>query len=385
MINLGLSAREQIAFEAALAEGHRIDIQIAITDLDHNHISDVSDRLVDGQVNVDQMAETSRSCTLSLLDPDHGVGFDSDDPTDGQWFLDRMVKVEYGVEVKSLDRWVYVPVFHGPIVAVSRDAHTVEVEAYGKDHLARTAIWKPISYSHGTRVNVIRGILRSVGESKFDFPRWRARIASPVSLGRKSIPWRQARLLAISMRSQVFYDGRGFCRLRKHSMNNLFVYRDGDGGTVLTQPQAAVDGDAVVNTVHVIGGVPKGAKTPVEAYAYIPKSHPRSPTRLRRGGRYDYRPEIIEDDTIRTKKEAEEAAERRIREILVDEMEITFDALPVPHLEPGDLVRLQAGGINTPFRLRKYTIPLSHSGVSTIGYLRRVAYKGKVRSRVFRG
>lgn len=385
MISLGLSAREQRSFEAALAGPRVIDIKIKVTDLDHIYVSDISDRLLDGQVNIDSTAEITRSCTLSILDPDFVVGFDSEDPTDTQAYSNRMIRAEYGVYVPDLDRWVYVPVFHGPIISVTRTEGVVDIEAQGKEYLAKRAVWKTLSYPRGIRRhNAIIKLMRDLtGERRFDFPSgaWSARLGKTLTPGYASDMWRWCSSLAEGIPAQLFYDGRGYLRLRRNPVRPSYTFKDGPGGTILTQPSMSfgTDGD-VVNTVLVKGGTPKGAKRRVEHYAYLPASHPRSPETLARGGVKGYRLEVIEDDTLTSRAQVEQAAKRRIKELMVDDVEVEFDTLPIPHIEPGDVVRVDAGGITTQFRMSKFTIPLSHGGVSTVGYLRRVTTKGRIRA-----
>ena len=386
MINLGLSSADQRKFEAALSSSNPrriIDVAVTITDLEHGHISTVSDRLLDGQVNIDTTAEVSRSATLTLLDPDHTVGFDSDDPLDGQAYLDRMIRVEYGVYVDEVG-WVRVPIFHGPVVGVSRDADVLEVEAHGKEALARRASWKPRSFAKGlTRVGVIRAIMTELaGENRFILPSgWTARLAKPLSLGRQSSPWSHALILANSMRAQIFYDGAGNLRLRKRPVRHVYTFRDGPGGVITTAPKLAYEDRDLINTVHVKGGVPKGAKSKVESAAYVPSWHAQSPRRMGRNGVARYLVEVIEDDTLRTQKAADSAASRRIRELLLSTATVSFDCLPIIHLEEDDVVRIESEALSMTFRINQMSIPLAHSGVASVGYLRRVTFRGKVPAR----
>lgn len=378
MINLGISSSQQRRFHDVLNGTHRsIKVTVQFLDLEHRYISSVSNRLIDGQINIDADAEIKRSATLSILDPNHVVGLDSNSPTDGQAYLDRMVKIVYSVWVSN--DWVDVPVFVGPITRVERDEDIIEIEAQGKEHLAQSPVWTSRNYRKGlTRVGVIRAIMAEYsGETRFNFPEWRAKTAEVVSLVPTSQAWSSARKLAKSMKASLFYDGRGVLRLRKLPRRVLWTFKDGDGGCVLTVPSVTYSTDDIINTVEIHGGIPKGAKKKVVAKARIPKSHPLSPHSLGRNGVPRYYVEIIEDETLKSQKAAQEAADRRVKELMIETAEVAFDSMVIPHLEEGDLVAVQVEGVSVSFRLRKMTIALSHNGVSSVGYLKRVSRNTK--------
>lgn len=378
MINLGISSARQRKFNEALCGHRQIKVTVQFLDLEHRYISTVSNRLIDGQVNIDATASITRSATLSLLDPERTLGLDSDNPADGQAYLDRMVRIIYSVWV--VDDWVDVPVFVGPIVRIQRSEDTVEIEAQGKEHLAQRPSFKTRTWKKGlTRIGVIRGVMEELtGEDRFLLPTsWPAKTAENVVVNPKYQPWSYVIKLTNSMKAKVFYDGRGNLRVRKNPTRVAWTFRDGDGGSILTQPEVSYSGDEITNTVQISGGIPKGAKKKVTAKAFIPRWHPLSPHRLGRNGAPRYLPESIEDDTIKSTKDAEKAANRRIKEIMVETAEVTFDSLVIPHLEENDLVRAEYNGQSVSFRLTKMTIALSHSGVSSIGYLRKVSRNTK--------
>lgn len=388
MLKLGLTGEERLAFHRALRSSHTRQTYVTLLDLNGNAIRSLNHVVLDGQVTVDMDAEVTRSLNLTLLDPDHSLDFDTDTPNDGALFADRMIRVHYSVLVEELGRRVSVPIFTGPITRMERNRDTIEVEAQGKEVLGMGAIWKPRSFRKGARKDVyIRQLLRDeAGENRLSIPRSNIRTAKTVNLGRYSRPWPRAKAAANSMGMQLFYDGTGRAVLRHLPEKPVYTFRSGNGGDVVSEIGVTYElTDNIVNTVVVRGQ--QQAKGRIEAQAVAPAQHPLSPRRLgRRSKAGNFVPrhmvEVIENDGIRTKKAAKQRAKKRLNNVLREAVEVTFDTLPVPHLDPGDLVRVRTDDFTASFRLRQFTIPLGASGNPTmsIGYLKRVKIKkGRIR------
>lgn len=371
VIDLGLSPAARRALVQTLSQSHLVGVRVQILDLEHTPLGLVSSRVVDGQVNVDGSAEVSRQLQLTLVDPSRNVVVDTDD---GAPRLDRMVRVYYTVWVDGggLDCWVQIPVFTGPVTSTRREEGLLTLEATGKEHLARTPGWKARTFAQGlNRVLVIRAIMKELaGEDRFSFPEsWKAKTARTISLSKNATPWHHARELAKSMNAQLFYDGRGVLRLRKYPVRSSFTFRDGNSGTLMSQPSVTESSSEIVNTVRVVGATPKKKKTPVEATAYLPPYHRYAPGKMGRNGKPRYLPETIEDDTLRSEAEARRTAQRRIRQIQVDAQDVEFTALPFPLLEEGDVVTIDSRDVKLTTRIMKFSIPLGGKEVGTYGYI----------------
>lgn len=365
MISLGLSAAERRAFVRALADDHSIRSRVHLLHMDGKHAFDLTDRLLDGQVNVDWRREVTHSSTLSLVDPNHMLPIEADSPADGALFLDRMVSAFYDVDVDGT--WVEVPAFKGPITKLDRANDIVNVECQGKEALANQAIWKPLVIKKGTRkTDAIRTILEHVGERHFDIPDLPARLPRRRSLGRLSAAMPHVKGITRGMDRQFFYDGRGTARVRALPENVLYTF----DAAVLTPPQISYQADRVRNTIWVKGRTPKASHV-----AFAQPSHPLSPQRLGRNGDPRHLVEVVEDDSIRSKAEARRVANRILRDRLREVVEVTFDSLPVPHLEPGDLCRIVHDDLALEFRIRTWSLPLSVSGPMSVGTLKKVSVK----------
>jgi hypothetical protein len=367
MIPLRLTSAEKSALNKTLVGTHSVRVSVEVLDLSGNHIGDITDQLLSGQVNIDNTAAVTRSCTLSILDVRRSLHFDSNAPTNGALYVDRAIKVVYWVKAAGATDWVDIPVFYGPITSMDRTNEVVNIEAQGKEVLAQGAAWKVKTYKRGAyRVDVIRSILQDLtGEDprKISLPDRGAKLPANLSIGRASIPWRVARRVGHGMNAQLFYDGRGVARLRTRPTAAQFTFKSGDNGSVLSAPQVTYTTENLKNIVWVRGfgtlSVSKAA----------PRSHPLSPWNLGRNGVPRYLLDAVTDTTIRTRAEATKVANTRLHDALLESIEVSFDAMTIPYLEPEDMVRVTTEDFSHTFRLHQMSIPLVVGGNMTIGYL----------------
>lgn len=376
MIPLDLSGAERRTFEAALLKPYEMRVRVRVLTLDGDELSEVTNRLLDGQVNIDTGAETTRQASLTLSDPNNTMNLDSDAPSDGALYVDRMINLHHEIYVLGLQRWVSVPIFTGPITSMTRDGEDITLSCLGKEFLAKGNCWRPLTLRKGyDTVQAIRTILRErAGETRFAFPDLARRLPRNVSLGRMTQPWAIASRLARSIDRQLYYDGEGVCRLRAYPHGSVYTFRD-RGGAVLGNASVTFDITNVRNVVWVKGGKPKGAKKAVTWPAVAQPSHSLSPARQGRNQTPRFLVEEIDNDHVRTVKSARQIANNRLRQKLLEGVTVTFDALPIPHLDPLDVVRLSTELTSVTFTLRQASIPLTHDGVMTVGSNRRVSVR----------
>jgi hypothetical protein len=382
MLKLGLSTAERKLYEAALCRSHTRRTRVEVLTLNGGVLSEVSNQLVDGQVTVDGDAEVTRSLSLTFLDPNRSLNFDTDSPDDGALYADRMLRVSYGVHVQELGRYVYAPVFTGPVTGLTRDGATVTVEAQGKEKLAKGSIWTPINLRKGMDVTAAIRVLMSsrAGETRFSIPDFRnsngkrPTLPAARALDRYADAWSTAVKLARSIDKQMFYNGDGVLVMRNAPDAASWVFRPGDGGSIVGEMSVSYNLDELINTVAVRGQPPKGSKGAVSASVFAPADHPLSPKRLGRTGAPRHLVERIEDQSIRSHKDAKALAERVLAKRLRETVDVSFDSLPIPHLDVGDMVRVQTPDFTLKFRLVKFTIPLAPNGdpVMSVGYLKRL-------------
>jgi hypothetical protein len=384
VIPLPISSATKQIFHDTLVDHHSIYVSVRVLNLAGASLSDESWRLIDGQVDIDYTATVTRSCAVSLLDPNRSMAFDSASPVGGALYLDRMIQIVYSVRTSV--GWVEVPLFTGPVTKLSRSDDIVNVECQGKEVLAMGQVWNPRTYPKGWRkVDVIQSILQTrAGETKFTFPDVSSKLPVDYAVGRMNTPWGVAQHLASGMSLQLFYDGRGVCRLRPLPQTSVYHFRSGDNQAVLSTPQLTYTIDDLKNTVWVRGATSTATSgnfgtIKIGAVANAPAGHPLSASRLGRNGVPRYLVEEYENASITTKSEAQRFADSILNQRLLESVDVAFDSVPIPHLEPGDVCWLITDEYSSAFRFTRGSIPLVASDESrmSVGYLAKVSLNAR--------
>lgn len=375
MIPAGLTSNEAKTLVATLTGSKTLKTTVRVLDLKGNYLSDISSLFAGGEVNVDGEAEVTRNVNLSFNDPGRALPFEASSPDDGALFFDHMIEVVYSVKGPNASGYIDVPVFVGPVIKLSRDDNNmVSVECQGKEYLSQGLLWTGHStYKKGTpKTDVIIDVMRRFGgETRFSIPALPDRLPEDLTITRWSTAWQIAQNLSQSLSRQLYYDGAGVLRLRPLPDAPVFVFKQGDGGSVLSEPSVTYSITEVKNTIHVVGPKTNNNK-PIVATAIAAASHPLNPVTLGRGGHGRYLVESIDNDAIRTLKEAQALANTTLDNRLMQAVEVSFDSLTIPFLDPQDKVRLETNVFGAEFRMNKYTIPLTAADAMSVGYNKRV-------------
>lgn len=367
MLSLGLSAWDYIEYLRTLATGYELAVTVQILTPEHELVRTVSHTLMDGQVDVVAPSynggdiEVSRTAMLTFLDPNRSLALDSGSPSEGAYYMDRMLRVIYSVRCSF--GWVDVPVFTGPIVKVDRDGDMIDVECQGKERYALSSAWRTGTVK-GRKGDVMMALLRRTGEiSRYtNFPDTKTTVSKPVSIGRESQIWAHVWRVNSSMNRILFYDARGVAESRKRSSKVAVKISSGTGGMLLSDPQISYSMDGLKNAVRVTGKkAPKGKKTPW-ATALPPSSHPLSPVRLGRRGDGLYNAEFIDNQDLKTTAACRALAVSTLAAGLAQHVEASFDTLPIPHLEPWDIVLAATDRGSTRVTVREFSLPLVQRG-----------------------
>lgn len=383
MIDLGLTAAERRAFRDALLHSYSARTRFTVLDRDEQPIGEAFEgRVLTGQVDFDASARPDRSLQLTFADDDRRFRFVPSGAHDATLFADNFLRVERRIRVRSLERWIDVPLFTGPIISCSRDGREVRVQAVGKEALGLepALAWtsRPSAFGKGTRVvDAIREIMRATGERRFDLPNLTARLGERVSLSKSSQPWRVCRRLAAQANRQLYYDGEGRLRMRPWPTTTAWTFKksEDEGGNVTTRPRSEFLISEVRNVIEVLGPEPEGKEPRLRVVVMPPRGHPLSPWSLARNGQPRFLVETVElgakkPETLR------KAGERLLRDRLEAAVHVEFDAWPAYHLEPGDRAALVVDDERTVFRLRQYSMPLGGEAM-TVGYHKRSKRRGK--------
>lgn len=366
MIPLGLSAADTRALRSTLTKPHRMRVTVEATKLDGTPAADLTPYVDGGQIDVDATQDVTRALTLTLHDEGGDLPFDTDHPAETALFLDRMVRVRWHVLVG--DEWRTVPVFRGPVNQLSRDGDVVSLGAQGGEAMLLGAAWQPMTLHKGMlKTDAIKRILREGNPAYrypwIDVPDLSAKLPKAIGVARDDRPWKVAAKIARSMGRQLFCDGNGTVRLRKPLNRSVFKF---SGSHVTTPPKVAIS-DRAVNAVRVEGDPSRK----LVAWITAPPTHVLAPHRI---GRY-LLPDgkVIRNDALKTDVEVGEVAIDALRDGLRQGVDATFDAIPVPLLDPLDLIHVETGDGSVEFRLKQFSLPLVVGDSMTVGYTRDVS------------
>lgn len=375
------------AYERALADSRFIGVRVQLLDADEQVQSELAAGplgVLGGQVDVDVSSDgADRMLSLALLDPERKISLD-EHPSDFGLFVGSFIRVFREDYVAELGGFVSCPVFCGPVASFARDHPEVAITARGKEALALDpyVMLSAVSATRGTLVTeAIKRVMHTSGERRYSFPGLHARLGHHLSVPRLSQAWRVAKKLAGTADRQLFYDGAGFLRLRAIQNDAVFTVRDGERSMLLQAPALAYDFTAFRNTADVTGGVPKKHKGKIHELVTVAAGNPLSPGALARNGVPMHATTVIDDEQILRHA----AAIRRGRQAVsaglmlqTDPAQSAFDTLPIPHLEPGDVVRVATDHGYILVRMRQWTIPLTADSMP-VGIRRTLKWRTRYR------
>lgn len=384
MIPLPLDDDELVALHDDMRYGpYLVQPSVQLLSLDHVVLADLSDRVIDGQVDCKLEGKVStRSCSLTLVDPRREVAIDGEDAGDGALFYDKMLAVGVRFKGPRIGRWVDIPLFCGPMTNAARTGYTAQVTAQGKERLATGMVWDTRNYTAGTqKIAVIRDLLEQTGEdpSRILLPDLPGRIPKDISLGRTDTSWPPVMDVSGSMNRQGMYDGRGDYRLRSWPDDPKVVFTQGTGGTILTHPEVTYDQYAGWNGVWVKGQGKRTGKQ-IEKTIWLPREHPLSPWSRARGGVPYRKAYVVTNEKVRTEGEAEEVAERYMRRLVREVVRVRADVMPNWLLEPADVVAfrtLELGNVEQV--LREFSLPITAGAAMSVGATKQLQRKVKKR------
>lgn len=385
MISLGLSAADQRVFEETLLGDYAVGARVSVLDMDQHVLGQVTGGVLSGQVDVDSSQDVERTCTVEVRDPGNRLGLVAADPKSPPVLATRMVRIEHGVRVPRLSRWVWVPLFTGPIQKASADDGKVTITGKGKESLLNAATSRTTTYRKGSRkTDIIANQIAKQGETFRQITRWSDKTTSDLVIASTAAPWPILKQLARGLSGSdsnypwLGYDGRGICVLKSHSQAVKWRF---DGPQLMSEPSIDVDMDSIRNLV-VATPNDTGSKTKLkQAVARAPKSDPFSPESLARGGVPRFvRDEITGDWTSQAQINA--AAAARLKSVLVASVTVSMDTLVIPHLEPRDVVRIVTDTWTWDMQVTKFTIPLAATQAMSHGRTTVVRPKAKMRGRV---
>jgi hypothetical protein len=394
MIDLGLNASDLDAFNRGIKNSHDVRIDVRILDQNEKPVGGlITDRVLSGAVQVDTTQGDSdtptptRQLTLELVDKAGKLDFVPDSPSGIGVFVGHFVRVDKLHWISELDDWIRVPVFQGPMTHLERAGRSIHLEAVGKETLALDPhlIWNPMTLHKGVRtVDAIRRIMVAMGETLFTLPEVHHTLHHTISLERHAQAWKTVQHLAASIDRQAFYDGRGRLHVRP-AANRLWLFNAGKGGELISRPKLTFDVSEVRNIVELTGPKVEGPKKHLRAVARPNPNNPLSPESLKRNGHPTFL--VDAEDVSHAKREnlLEARARHRLDNDLDYQVTAEFDCLPIPHLEELDRAGVTVEGREFDFRMQTFTIPLTSDSAMSVGSLRRVSFRSKIKTKASGG
>lgn len=375
-----LSAADLVALQLDMVYGPylmRPDVQMLT--LDHAPISDLSGRVLDGQVDCKLEAKVAtRSATLTLADPRREVAIDGVSAAAGAVFYDKQIQIGIWFKGPRLGRWILIPVFCGPITEASREGWQTTITSQGKERLATGMVWEPRTYPAGSkRIDVVRDLLARAGEHPSrilttDLP---GSLPKPLALLRNDNAWTAAKGILESINRQGLYDGRGDFRTRSWPNDPKITFRGGldIGGTMLTQPKVTYPEATSWNGVWVRGPKKPNGKRP-EFTSWLPANHPLSPWARQRNGAPFRMAYAVEANSVRTVAEAREVADRHLIRLVREIVNIEVEVMPNWLLEPGDVVAFTSPALGYAEQvLKEFSLPVVGGASMVLGAVKSVS------------
>lgn len=375
MFDLGLTDDEMEYVFHRLRTSYVLSARVQMLDLEHAYLSDITRKVMDGQVSVNYSGEdASRALDLLLFDPDYDLGFDTGSLNDGVWFFDRMIQVVIEFYVPELARMIEVPIFTGPVTGFKRTKAAVTMQAAGKDIFARKS-WPRLTIPKGTNyVSMVRQVLTSLGETKFKFTATTTSTLSAdkvIDRNSEVSPWGYLRQVTAPMGMRLFYDGEGYAVLRqRNDLTPVFEFRSGTGGTVLTEPSVDGDYSRIANIVRAEST--DSANTKAVWEETVPATSPIHPSKLTRGGKPMYLGVVIQQDSITTQSQAKSAAKAELADRQFAAYQVAFDSLPLWMLEEADPIAVNVDNVVSRTVLTSFSLALKPAAMP-VGYTDLVA------------
>lgn len=397
------------AYHERIAGSHDYTITVDILNTEEHVVGRAT--LVDGQIDIMRDTVVHRAARVTLLDPDRTLGLDGDSIFTGSAAANRMLRIRHTVEVPGFGDVTCTP-FVGPFVRVNRNGATIDVEAQDKTALCINGT-RPYTVPRGMNaIHAIRSILLDrCGETKFHLPSGvRYKLLRPYSIAwpDESSPWTRVQSIAHAAGMQALYSCDGYATVRPASTTPVIEFgqdgvpstsvpaSDGDFSQIVNY--ARVEADHVISVARADRWHPFSAENlgrngvnrflPALAEITGAGDPPKRPGKRVNGvyrpsskAAWDQYAQEVEDynAAVRSARSRSNAlAASLLRHGLTQQVNITWNCVPVFHLDYRDMIRLTTEDGSALLRFTQASIPL-RSGDMSVGLLKQVSRPGRIR------
>ena len=244
---------------------------------------------------------------------------------------------------------------------------SIKIHAVDLSRSAKLAQWEqpffvPTSMSYGEAAKIML-LDRIPSQTEFNIASTEHIVADLMVFGlnQGGDPWQDIQELAAAAGCEVFFDPAGvfvFRQIPDPRYGEPVWTFDEDAQPTFTEADKELNDDPVRNYV-VVRGEATSSKNPVSAFAF--DNDPNSPTSV--NGKLGRRTATITIQSITTKEQAQAAANGILFNSLGLADQVTFTNVPMPALEPGDIVRIKIGDIKVDglYLINRDTTPISQA------------------------
>jgi hypothetical protein len=228
--------------------------------------------------------------------------------------------------------------------------------------------------------DLIKQIARRHGERMLSVPRTNRKMPEDAKMFDKATQetgaWPLLQSLAGAQQLLYMANGRLTLRSQRHK-SPAYVFNDGPNGEVLSVPTVEWDMTVFRNTLELRAFQKKQANEKenptLRVTARLEPGHPLSAQSLARNNQPRELLQVVAtEDVYANGAAAKRDAKKLLNRAATNAQSVQFDSLPIPILEPGDMVALDMEGRpRTRFIAKRFSLPLT-PGVMTMGYTRKV-------------
>lgn len=340
-----------MTIDTAVTSSHRAIRRVEV--LDGGAIvastEDGSLRIVDGDVRVTRRSAVRREASVVVGGEIGFVPVSSEDLLDP--LAQREVRLWRGIRDDDGDDLRAIATCKIERAAVSEQDNGLQLTISGRDR----AVWvmgrkwtAPYTIASGTNIGTaIKGVIENRagnGAFTFNFAPTLQTTSGSVSYDGSTDPWDAAQKLAAGIGYELFFDGAGVCVFQPipNPATAPVSYSFVDNQVRVRPLTRDVDGSKPVNGVIVRASAP-WLLFPITGEAWDTDAN--SPTNRARIGDW---PVEVRDATVFTQAQADAAAAAMLLDFVGIEEQITWNAVPHPGLDVGQVIELSSvvtGGV----------------------------------------
>jgi hypothetical protein len=352
------------AFQASIIASHRLATSCVITTPDG---SESTMPIIDGSVTLDQTAAVRGRLDLAIAD-DGTLGIIPDTAADLLAPYGNEIQVSRGIQYPDgTTELVSLGVFRIETADVEDHAGSLQVLLTGLDRAARfvdARFEEPYNVTAGTNyATAIENVLQAAWP---DVPTTftATALTTPALIAQEGDDrWQFVQDMAKAISMRLYFDGDGTLILAPDTLGDpVMDITEGENGVLVTASRRWTR-EGTFNRV-IATGENTGEAAPARGIATDENS--LSPTYYY--GPFGKVPRFYVSPFITTDAQAESAALSLLNKELGTTEQVQFGSLVLPHLEPGDVVRVtraRAGIVEEDHILDSVTIPLSATGSMT--------------------